>query len=446
MGAQKEIPIIYNLFPRLGGTMPDWLSHAARAVNMGFNWLYINSIHYPGFSGSLYAVKHYYRINPQFLPPDSEGDGLASLERILWEFQSLGLWPIMDLVINHTSRDCPLVYEHPAWYTRDEHGEVVSPFVRDLDDPEKVTVWGDLAEIDNSGSSDREGLWAYWAELVRSYLRLGFKGFRCDAAYKVPVGLWRYLVEEAASVDTDAVFFAETLGCTKEEALALHGAGLHYFFNSSKWWDFQQPWCLEQHDIFSKIAPSISFPESHDTKRLAADTGGNEAVQRQRYAFAVVFSAGLMMPIGYEYGFKKMLNVVTTRPSDWETHTFDLQEFIRGINRLKVQQPLLRGEGSLQPVSNEAGVLILERRAEEAPGQVAWILVNKSMEESAPLALDAIAPVSPQHRLYRICRDDSPPSGAPLLSRTLVLDPAEVVLLLESCESQDGSCSEDEVV
>jgi starch synthase (maltosyl-transferring) len=36
---------------------------------MGFNWLYINSVHYPGFSGSLYAVKHHYRINPEFLPP-----------------------------------------------------------------------------------------------------------------------------------------------------------------------------------------------------------------------------------------------------------------------------------------------------------------------------------------------------------------------------------------
>ena len=67
-----------------------------------------------------------------------------------------------------------------------------------------------------------------------------------------------------------------------------------------------------------RVAPSISFPESHDTARLAAETGGDEAVQRQRYAFAAAFSAGVMMPIGYEFGFRRQVNVVETMPSDWE--------------------------------------------------------------------------------------------------------------------------------
>ena len=115
----------------------------------------------PGFSGSLYAVKHYYRINPQFLPPDTKDDDLSVLEQTLRGFRDLGPWPMMDLVINHSSRDCPLTQEHPAWYVHNKHGEIVSPFARDPDDPGKVTVWGHLAEIHNEGSSDREGLWAY---------------------------------------------------------------------------------------------------------------------------------------------------------------------------------------------------------------------------------------------------------------------------------------------
>jgi hypothetical protein len=68
---------------------------------------------------------------------------------------------MMNLVINHTSRDCPLTQEHPAWYVHNGHGEIVSPFARYPYDPKKVMVRGDLAEIDNEGSSDREGLWAY---------------------------------------------------------------------------------------------------------------------------------------------------------------------------------------------------------------------------------------------------------------------------------------------
>jgi starch synthase (maltosyl-transferring) len=411
--------------------MPDWLHHASRAAEMGFNWLYINSIHYPGVSGSLYAVKHHYRVNPQFLPADTEKDDLAVLEQTLRGFRDLGLWPMMDLVINHTSRDCPLTDQHPDWYVHDEHGEITSPFARDPDNPEKVTVWGDLAEIDNERSSDREALWAYWAELAKRYLRLGFKGFRCDAAYKVPSALWRHLVEETASVDSEAMFFAETLGSAEEEALALHDAGLHYFFNSSKWWDFIQPWCLEQHERFGKIAPSISFPESHDTTRLAADTSGSEAVQRQRYAFAASFSAGLMMPIGYEFGFRRKLDVVSTRPTDWETASFDLQRFIKKVNRLKIEHPLLHGEGKLKKVASHENALVLERRSEQARGQLAWILVNRRKDRRTPAGLNGIA-LNPRHRLHRICWSKNSSPELPVSEQTVLLDPAEVVLLLES--------------
>ncbi len=423
---------MYNLFPRLIGTIADWPQHADRAASMGFNWLFINPIHEPGFSGSLYAVKHHYRINPDFLPHDKKQSDLSLLEHTLHRFQESGLWPVMDLVINHTSRDCPLVHEHPEWYVHDDDGKIVSPFAQDPDDPEKITVWGDLAEIDNSSSNDKSNLWSYWAELVKHYLHLGFKGFRCDAAYKVPAELWHYLIEEAVNVDPEAIFFAETLGCTEEEALALHNAGLHYFFNSSKWWDFEQSWCLNQHEMFGKIAPSISFPETHDTTRLAADTDGNEAVQRQRYAFAAVFSAGLMMPIGYEFGFKKKLDVVVTRPTDWETPAFDLQKFIKRTNKLKMEHRLFHGEGKLQTSRNDADILILQRKTELSPNLTGWIIINKSWNRIIPVDIEDILAISKQHRLHHICRDESSPSGTPLLGQTIVLNPAEVVLLLES--------------
>jgi len=431
MDSQKQIPIIYNLFPRLAGPMPDWLQHAARAVDMGFNWLYINPVLYTGYSGSLYAIKHHYLVNPLFLPRSAKKDGMVLLEQTLRQFRDIGLWPMMDLIVNHTSRDCPLIREHPSWYLRGEHGELVSPFVRDVGDPKKITVWDDLAEIDNSGSSDREGLWAYWAELVKHYLRLGFKGFRCDTAYKVPAELWRYLVEAGASVDPEAMFFAETLGATEEQTLALNGTGLHYFFNSSKWWDFEQPWCLAQHEKLGKIASSISFPESHDTGRLASDTDGNEVIQRQRYAFAAVFSTGLMIPIGYEFGFKQGLEVAFTNPTNWEIPTFDIRQFIRRVNLLKLEHPLLHGEGAFQVAKKDPDVLVLERRTEQAPGKVGWILVNKSRDKTVSVVLDGIAALSPNHRLYRICRDDSPRTGELLLDKTVTLDSAEVALVME---------------
>ena len=63
-------PRIYNLFPRLIGDIRGWTEHAGRARRMNFDWFYVNPFHYPGFSGSIYAVKDYYRLDPLLLPED----------------------------------------------------------------------------------------------------------------------------------------------------------------------------------------------------------------------------------------------------------------------------------------------------------------------------------------------------------------------------------------
>jgi starch synthase (maltosyl-transferring) len=445
-----SVPLIYNLFPLLAGPTTRWAEHAGRAAGMGFDWLYLNPWHYPGFSGSLYAPKHLRQLNPLFLPPGADPHDLEPLREALRQVEERGLRPMMDLVINHTARDSPLIDEHPDWFVRGDDGEVVSPFVRDPDDPSKVTVWGDLAEVDNRGGAEggadhegapgtaepgREGLWEFWEELVREALALGFRGFRCDAAYMVPARLWRRLIAAAREVDPEAQFFAETLGGPLEAVRGLREAGFDFIFNSSKWWDFRAPWALEQHAEFRELAPSISFPESHDTPRLAEESGGSEAVQRQRYAFAAAFSAGVMMPVGYEFGFRRPLHVVETRPSDWERKRMDLRPFVARVNALKRAHPYLRGEGLLSAGGEQGAVVVLQRRpsGDAPPG---FILINTDAGGAAEVRLhEAVgavggAPgVAGELRLHRVCRDGAPEGGEAVPER-LELDAAEVAYLL----------------
>jgi starch synthase (maltosyl-transferring) len=418
-------PLIYNLFPRLVGPTTAWVEHTARAREMAFNWIYLNPWHYPGFSGSLYAPKELWRLNPLFLPEGADELSLQPLTDYLAESSRLGVPVMMDLVVNHTSKDSPLIAEHPEWFVRDERGEVVSPFAVDPDDPTRKTVWGDLAEVDNAGTPDREGLWAFWSQLVRRSLEMGFAGFRCDAAYMVPAELWKHLIATARAVNPDARFFAETLGAPEEAIEELHDAGFDFIFNSSKWWDFREPWALEQHERFREMAPSISFPETHDTARLAEESGGSEAVQRQRYAFSAAFSAGLMMPIGYEFGFRRQVDVVETRPSDWERGGWDLTAFVTRVNRLKLGSSVLHGEGEMHselPLDHD--VLVLRRSGQN--GATGWLLLNKREGEETSLGRPAGAEAL---RLHRVCRDDAPESGE-AVPESVTLAPAEVVYLL----------------
>ena len=341
---------IYNLFPNLAGTVRQWVEHLPRIAAMGFNAVYVNPFHYPGFSGSLYAVKDYYRLNPRFRGADRADDDTL-LRDFATAAQACRLRVIMDLVVNHTSKDSELAARHPEWFAHDEQGEIQSPFATDPADPRRKTVWGDLAELDYHGPQQAE-IVAYFQDVMRHYLGLGFAGFRCDAAYKVPAEAWRALTDAAKAAAPDALFCAETVGAPQEAVLSLADAGFDYLYNSVKWWDFKSPWLLEQYEAFRHIAPSIGFPESHDTQRLAAELRAADIAEsevepryRQAYALAAAYSTGVLMPMGFEYGWGRRLAVVMGRDGAAEPKRFDLSLFVAEINAMKLAIPALNEEG-----------------------------------------------------------------------------------------------------
>jgi len=425
-----HLPLIYNLFPRLV-RVEDWATHAAHAASLKFNWLYLNPITCPGQSKSLYSTKDYYRLNPAFVPSGDGDDALEVLKPTIGNITDQGIHTMIDLVINHVAIDSPLLYEHPQWFHCEGDGSVRHPCTVHPDDPSKKTVWLDLAEVNNQDSSERASLWDFWGQLVTHYLDLGFEGFRCDAAYQVPADLWPYLMDVGKKKNPKVIFWAENLGCTVLQTRALRLAGFQFFCNSSKWWNFDDGWCLDQHREFEDLN-SVSFPETHDTNRLAYDTGASEALQRLRYAFAAVFSAGLMMPIGYEYGFRKRLDVVATQPSDWEEPLYDLCDFITAVNMLKRKHPLLHGEGSFRRVPiYQTDLLVLERTTVHAPNQIGWVIVNKHAHHPQYFLLSQISEEVQQVQLFDVTRCEVNFGGQPCPQEVEV--PPSAVLLLVSC-------------
>ena len=105
-------PRIYNLFPLLCGPASSWPPHLARAAAMGFDWVYLNPVQYPGFSGSLYAVKDHFGLHP-LIAGDDPRPPAQILGAVVEEASRHGLRVMMDLVINHTAKDSPLIAEHP---------------------------------------------------------------------------------------------------------------------------------------------------------------------------------------------------------------------------------------------------------------------------------------------------------------------------------------------
>ncbi len=364
---------IYNLFPLLAGPFKNWKPHLINAAEMGFDWIFVNPIQQLGSSGSLYSIKDYLAINPALCADTKPAED--QVRATVKDAEKLGLRLMIDLVINHCAYDSKLLKEHPEWFVK-ENGRIANPFC--MHDGQKV-VWQDLAQFDHHHSSDQEGLFRCCREVVEYLLGLGFTGFRCDAAYQIPSHFWKRLIEDVRRTRPDAVFVAETLGCSPDQTRQTAQAGFDAVFNSSKWWDFESPWLMEQYHLTRATAPSISFAESHDTPRLFEERYGNLDAMKQRYLFSALFSAGVMMPMGFEFGFRKQLHVVDTKPTDWEDTGVDLSAFIREVNLIKTHYRVFQEESITEVWGCSNPAVLVIWKASTVDSSQALIILNKDV-------------------------------------------------------------------
>ncbi len=411
MSEHYEGPRIYNLFPRLFGPIVNWAQHLPHIKEMGFNWIYINPLNDVGFSGSLYSIKNYFTMNPIFAQSEDDQTTWASFRTLITECHKLGMKVMIDLVINHTAVD--MVEEHPSWYEKkwavidketksifmfyeeeeeldidlypeekfDMKWQIANAYAINPDNATELQIWGDLAEISFT-SPDLSEILDFFKRFLDLNLELGVDGFRCDAAYQVPASIWQIFISHVKTKYPKALFWAETLGATLAQYLEVEQAGMDYITTSSKWWDYTAPWCLEQYNEFRQFAPSVSFPENHDTLRLAFETKGRKDVQVFRYFFTAFFSAGVMITSGYEFGLRKKTDVVTTHPDDWGSKFFDISTEIAQINALKAQWRCLNEDGELKHFEYDNHGLLLLRKTSLAEDQHMFLIYNKDWEKS----------------------------------------------------------------
>jgi len=337
--------------------MEKWIEHFDRIRNMNFDWVYVNPINAPGFSGSDYAIKDYYQYHPLFVTGEYNFDDLDSqkekgnelLRRVCEEASKRDMKIMLDLVINHTAIDSDLTKKHPEWYVKNHDGSIKNPGA--LDGTNYIT-WGDLAQIDNEHSSDKDNLWEYWFDMIMFYCSLGVRGFRCDAAYHVPMNLWRFIIKNVKHTYPDAIFVAETLGdqCPPEKLMEVAETGFDFVMSSFKWWDLKSDWFLKDYSRWAGKYPSLSFPENHDTVRIAEEFKGNKALAVNKYALCAYFNSSIAVTLGYEYGFKRKIDVVQTNPMWWEDKNHDISEEISKINGIKGSYEVLKQDNMINMV------------------------------------------------------------------------------------------------
>ncbi|MCC7260669.1 MAG: hypothetical protein IT567_06520 [Alphaproteobacteria bacterium] len=308
--------------------------------------------------------------------------------------------------------------------------------------------WDDVAQFNFSNPEVREFCLPIFKDLIKSYIDLGFDGFRCDAAYQIPGKMWGEIIDSsreyaAGRNGKELTFLAEVVGGIDKSAHLVEAGhdgkkgvftpGFDFATSSAHWW-WDQPghvrvlqkgerdkdWHTDEQELLYKIARHgpLGFPESHDMERVALKYDdpvlAAKALARD-YAIAALGSNGVFMPMGYERGLRSRLTVFENSLPDWsgqlralaqEGKSVDIREFIAEINQVKQRLPVtphmtkqVLPTATGQDALDENIVLIRRQfRGEAGDADAGSLIIAVNRDLQRPMNIDANTLATLLHR------------------------------------------------
>ncbi len=188
----------YQVFPRQHSTKQNFegvVDDLDRIKDLGVDILYLLPIHpigkkaRKGLKGSPYAIMDYYGINKEY-------GTLKDFEHLVDEAHQRDLKVMIDIVINHTSRDSVLTVEHPDWFYHQTDGSFAN----------RVGDWSDITDLNYNNPE----VWAYMIDMLK-YWASKVDGFRCDVAPLLPLDFWLEARRQIDIIRPDFIWLTESV-------------------------------------------------------------------------------------------------------------------------------------------------------------------------------------------------------------------------------------------
>ncbi len=367
--------VIYEVYPRSFSRSESLLSiikkiPEIKKLGVTVLWLMpvhpIGKVHRKGPLGSPYSVENYYKINPEY-------GTLSDFKRLVEAVHAEGLHVIMDLVADHTAWDNPLIKEHPDWYVHDSTGKIIPP------NPD----WTDVAKLNYANKDLRK----YMIDMMEYWVKdIGVDGFRCDAAWMVPLSFW-----DEARAALDRIKPVMMLAEASVPKLQLKAFDLSYSWNIynalGKIYNGTSPAttidsALEQERrTFPIGALRMRFNSNHDENVSVAPAierygpGGDSLTT----ALIATLPGVPLIYNGEEVGNPERLSLFKQVTIDWNVKN-GFRNLYEKIYSIRASHPELV-RGSFKPLSTTGGkeVLSYER---ELNGKIAVCLFNFSKTSS----------------------------------------------------------------
>lgn len=326
-----------------------------------------------GRFGSPYAALDLTAIDPALVEFDRRSTGVQQFTELADAVHACGGRLFLDLVVNHTGWGSSLQEAHPGWFARLPNGEFASPGAWG-------NTWLDLVELEPHHFE----LWRELAEVFLTWCRRGVDGFRCDAGYKVPMPVWRYITARVREEFPDTVFLLEGLGGGWQDTENLLTEGGMQWAYSELFQEYSGPQvagylehALRQTD---RVGLLVHYSETHDNERLAA-RGRTWSLLRNRLCALTSTSGGFGFTCGVEWLASERINVHSCRGLSWGRPDHILAE-LAALNRLLETHPCFFDGATLTRLSLPGSpIYALLRRSAEGADRV---LVLANLDPSQP--------------------------------------------------------------
>ena len=166
-----------------------------RIKSLGVDVLYFLPIHpigikaRKGSKGSPYAVFDYYQIDEHY-------GTLEDFDELVEACHTRGMKVMIDIVINHTSKDSVLTVKHPDWFYHKDNGEFAN----------RVGDWSDITDL----HYDNPAVWDYMINMLL-YWAKHVDGFRCDVAPLLPIDFWLEARQKINEIKPDLMWLSESV-------------------------------------------------------------------------------------------------------------------------------------------------------------------------------------------------------------------------------------------
>ncbi len=387
----------YELFPRgtagkNHGTFKDCEGRLDYVANLGFDILYFPPIHPIGVTrrkgpnnsttagprdpGSPWAIGSKEGGHKAIHSQLGTEEDFKSLVRAA---RARGIEIALDIAYQ-CSPDHPYVTAHPEWFRRRPDGTV-----QYAENPPKK--YEDIYPF-NFETDEWQALWAELKSIFDHWIALGVRVFRVDNPHTKPFAMWEWMLAELKNAHPDVIFLSEAFTRPKiMHRLAKLGYTQSYTYFA--WRNTK----AELTEYFTELTRSPSreyfrpnvWPNTPDILTAQLQTGGRPAFTT-RFTLAATLSGNygiygpafeLLEHAPREPGSEEYLHSEKYEIRNWDLASKDsLKDFIGQVNRIRRENPALRGDWRLAFHAIDNDQLICYSKSTPDWSNVILVVVN----------------------------------------------------------------------